>query len=142
MIDETKTAEIKRIVIDFLYKMTITPVSLELMLSHAEPSADTDQENKKRADAVNIEITLHEPQFLIGQNGQTLFELERILRIILNKKLQENFYLNIDINNYKSKKIEYLRALAKESAESVISTGEKKELPPMPAYERRVIHKE
>lgn len=135
MINEIK---IKEIIEEFLHKMTVIPTGVVVTFSAAEP----DTETQKKLDAVNVEITIQDPQFLIGQNGQTLFELERILRIVLNKKLQESFYLNIDINNYKSKKAEYLKALARDSAESVVLTGEKKLLPPMSAYERIIVHQE
>ena len=91
---------------------------------------------------VTVDITLDDPQMLIGQGGQTLFELQRVLRILLNKKLENNFHLNVDINDYKKKKIEYLKGLARSLADEVAITKEKKILPPMSAYERRIIHTE
>lgn len=145
MIDGTKVLQIKETIEEFLRKMTIAPVTLELTLSSPQPDISesaSDTEVFKKMDVIDVQATIQDPQFLIGQNGQTLFELERILRIVLNKKLQENFYLNMDINNYKSKKIEYLKSLAEDSAGEVLATKEKKALPPMPAYERRIIHKE
>ena len=60
--------------------------------------------------------------------------------MILNKKIQQAFYLNLDINDYKKKKIEYLESLAKTFADEVVASKEEKELPPMPPYERRIIH--
>lgn len=142
MINEVKLTEVKEVIEEFFRKMTIAPTALELKFSPATLDEDTGRGMSLRLDTVGVEITMQDPQFLIGQSGQTLFELERILRIMLNKKLQENFYLNIDINSYKSKKIEYLKSLAKDSADEVVVTKEKKFLPPMPAYERRIIHKE
>ena len=62
--------------------------------------------------------------------------------MILNKKLQKNIYFKLDINNYQKNKIEYLKKLAKESAEEVILTKKSKVLPPMSSYERRIIHTE
>jgi spoIIIJ-associated protein len=94
------------------------------------------------ADVVSVDIKLDEPQILIGQGGQTLFEIQRILRTILNKKLKEVFYLNLDINDYKKKKVEYLKDLAREMADQVALTKEEKSLPAMSAYERRVVHAE
>ena len=46
----------------------------------------------------------------------------------------------MDINDYKKKKVEYLKNLADCIANEVILTKEKKVLAPMPAYERRIIH--
>ena len=85
---------------------------------------------------------LEEPQVLIGQGGRTLFEVQRAIRMILNKKLKKIFYLDLDINEYKTKKTEYLKSLAKDLADQVALTKETKILFPMPSYERRVVHKE
>ena len=52
------------------------------------------------------------------------------------------FYLDLDINDYKNKKIEYLKNLAKESADEVFLVKKTKTLPPMSSYERRIIHEE
>lgn len=93
-------------------------------------------------DIIDLDIELKDPQILIGPNGQTLFELQRILKIILNKRLNKFFHLRLDINNYKKQKIEYLKHVAKDTADIVFITKQKKVLPPMPAYQRRIIHTE
>ncbi len=83
-----------------------------------------------------------EAAILIGERGQTLFDIQCLLRAILKKKTKENFYFDLDINNYKKKKAEYLKELATSIAEEVISTRQEKELPAMPPSERRIIHME
>ncbi|MDO8424796.1 MAG: R3H domain-containing nucleic acid-binding protein [bacterium] len=87
-----------------------------------------------------IKIKTDEPQILIGQGGETLAEIQRLLRIILRKQLAEDFFPDIDINEYKEKKAEYLKELAKEVADDVSLTKKERELTPMSAYERRVVH--
>jgi spoIIIJ-associated protein len=72
--------------------------------------------------------------------GETLFEIQHLLKAILKKKTKENFYLDLDINDYKKKKIKYLQELAKSVADEVALTKQEKILDPMPAYERRIIH--
>ncbi|MBI4101368.1 MAG: hypothetical protein HY443_00195 [Candidatus Nealsonbacteria bacterium] len=89
-----------------------------------------------------VRIKTEEPQILIGQGGETLSEIQRLLRIILRKQLVEEFYLDLDINDYKKKKAEYLREVAKEAADQVALTKQDRELEPMSAYERRIIHTE
>ena len=66
---------------------------------------------EEKIDVVELDIKLNEPQILIGQQGQTLFEIQRLLRTVLSRKLQKFFYLNLDINDYKKKKTEYLKDL-------------------------------
>lgn len=89
---------------------------------------------------VQVGILVDEPKMIIGEKGQTLFELQHILKLILRKKIAEPFYLSLDINEYKKNKEEYLRDLAQTTADEVILLKKAKELPPMPASERRVIH--
>ena len=129
MIEKEDIKKIKEIAEEFFEKMTISALKIEAGFS------DT-------LDAVDLDIKLEEPQILIGERGQTLFEIQRLLKTVLNKKLQKIFYLNLDINEYKKKKIEYLKDLAKGLADEVALNKEEKVLFPMPAYERRVIHAE
>ncbi|HQK63577.1 MAG TPA: R3H domain-containing nucleic acid-binding protein [Candidatus Staskawiczbacteria bacterium] len=103
---------------------------------------DVSQSQSDSQDVVNIEIELVEPQILIGEKGQTLFETQRLLKMILAKRTGKLFYLNLDINGYKKKKAEYLASIAKDLANEVVLTKQSKELIPMSAYERRVIHAE
>jgi spoIIIJ-associated protein len=72
--------------------------------------------------------------------GETLFEIQHLLKAILKKKTKENFYLDLDINDYKKKKIKYLEELAKSVADEVALTKKERILDPMPAYERRIVH--
>jgi len=89
-----------------------------------------------------VNIKTDEPQILIGQDGQTLFEIQHILRAILRKKTGEYFYLDLDINDYKKKKTDYLKETARSVADEVALTKKEQILEPMSAYERRVVHME
>ena len=102
-------------------------------------------EIKNQADSVIlVDVKADEPQFLIGERGQTLSEIQRLLRAVLRKKAGslEPFYVDVDINDYKKKKAEYLKEVAQPAADEVAITKREKELPPMSSYERRVIHTE
>ncbi len=91
---------------------------------------------------LSIEIKTSEPQILIGERGQTLADLQHILRAILRRTTEELPYIDIDINDYKKKKIEYLKELAVFTADEVALSKKEKELSPMRAFERRIIHLE
>ncbi|MBU2539714.1 hypothetical protein KJ786_00925 [Patescibacteria group bacterium] len=93
-------------------------------------------------DSIELNIKVDDPQILIGERGQTLNEIQRLLRVVLNKKLDKAFYLNLDINEYRKKKTEYLKTMARELADEVVLTKEEKVLSPMSSYERRIIHAE
>jgi spoIIIJ-associated protein len=96
----------------------------------------------QKDETVPINLKTDDPQILIGEEGQTLVELQHLLKVILKRKILELFYIDLDINDYKKKKIEYLKELARSIADEVVLTKKEKQLAPMPAYARRIIHLE
>jgi spoIIIJ-associated protein len=154
MLEKKDINKVKDTVEEFFEKMTIAASGIEVSSSSTEKNsqdvastgsqvkASIEERPEGHLDVVDLNIKLDEPQILIGQQGQTLLEIQRLLRTILNKKLQKVFYLNLDINDYKKKKIEYLKDLAKDLADQVSLTKEEKVLLPMSSYERRIIHSE
>lgn len=130
--------QIKKIVEEFLGKMTISAEVKNISILPAEDEGKGIEERE----VINLDIKSDEPQILIGQQGQTLFEIQKILRLVLGKRLKKIFYLNLDINDYKKKKEDYLKELARSLADQVALSKEVKIMPPTPAYERRIIHAE
>jgi len=122
---ETKT--VKKTVEEF-FKKTTFEVEVEVL--------------PKEDNTIPINIKTEDPQILIGEGGHMLFEIQHLLKAILKKKIEQPFYIDLDISDYKKKKIEYLKELARETADEVSLTKKEKSLDPMPAYERRVIHME
>lgn len=96
----------------------------------------------EKDETIPINLKTENPQILIGEGGQTLAEIQHLLKAILKRKIGEPFFIDLDISGYKKKKIEYLRELAKNVADEVAITKKEKILAPMPAYERRIIHLE
>ena len=94
------------------------------------------------AKRIFINIKTAEPQILIGEGGQTLADIQHILKAVLRKKVEESFFISIDINDYKKRKEEYLKETARSMADEVALTKKEKELAPMSSYERRVVHME
>ena len=127
MLSQVDIKKIKEITDEFFKKMTFE-VEIEIL-----PQKDL---------ALPINLKLKEPQILIGEGGQTLFETQHLLKAILKRKISEPFFIDLDISGYKKKKIEYLKELAKSIADEVAITKKEKSLAPMPAYERRIIHLE
>lgn len=121
--------KIKEVTQDFFTKTGLTP-EIEV----ATPENNT----------VPINLKMEEPQILIGERGQTLAEIQHLLKAVLKKQItaDEPFYINLDINDYKKKKVEYLKEMARTAADEVALTKKEKHLPAMPPYERRIIHLE
>lgn len=127
MLNQNNLEEIKKTTEEFFQKITFK-VEIEFL-----PQKEL---------TVPISLKTEEPQVLIGEKGQTLIEIQRLLKAILRKKIKEPFFIDLDINGYKKKKAEYLKELAFSLADEVSLTKKEKTLPPMPAYERRIVHLE
>jgi len=102
------------------------------------------QSLSKEGTTLTLSLKVEEPQILIGEKGETLFEIQHLLKLILRRKIniEEAFYVDLDISDYKKKKIAYLKEMARALAEEVVLIKKEKILPPMSSYERRIIHLE
>ncbi|MBO7273288.1 MAG: protein jag, partial [Clostridia bacterium] len=83
---------------------------------------------------------------LIGHHGETLDSLQYLANLAANKKIkgEKHDYVKItlDIEGYRAKREETLRALARRMAAKVIKYKKSVMLEPMNPYERRIIHSE
>ena len=94
----------------------------------------------KDEDVLSLAINCQEPRILIGDRGKTLFEIQYLLGRILRKRLAEQVYLDVDINQYKASKVKCLKEMAQGLADRVSLEGISKMFFPMSPYERRVVH--
>ncbi len=83
---------------------------------------------------------------LIGHHGETLDALQYLANLAANKKVKgekrEYVKITLDIESYRAKREEALRALARRMAQKVIKGKKSVMLEPMNPYERRIIHSE
>ena len=77
---------------------------------------------------------------LIGRRGQTLACLQYIVRLITAHQAKAWVPIIVDVEGYKQRRYESLRALAWRVAEQVKVKRVPFRLEPMPASERRIIH--
>lgn len=77
---------------------------------------------------------------LIGKRGQTLDSLQYLTSMAVNKKTDEYVRVKLDTEDYRERREETLRNLARSIAYKVRNTGEAFALEPMNPYERRIIH--
>ncbi len=91
---------------------------------------------------IPVRINTEDPKVLIGQNGQTLADVQHLLKTMVSHNIADQFYIDLDINNYKEKKMTYIRESVREWANDVALTRKEKVLDPMPSFERRVVHME
>ncbi len=97
----------------------------------------------KENSTIKIDVRSQKPQILIGEKGETLNDFQRLLKLILKKEFKkEKLYVDLDINNYKKRKIKTLKEKVRKTADEAVLMDEEKELSPMNPYERRVVHLE
>jgi len=100
---------------------------------------------KVRADdlpILSVNLKTSEAQMLIGKQGLILSDIQLLLRKLIKKITEEDIFLNLDIDNYKRNKENYLRDVAQETADEVVATGKAKDLLLSSPFDRRVVHTE
>ena len=83
---------------------------------------------------------------LIGHHGETLDALQYLANLAANKKVKgekrDYVKISLDVEGYRAKREEALRALARRMAAKVVKGKKSVMLEPMNPYERRIIHSE
>ena len=79
---------------------------------------------------------------VIGRRGENLDAIQYLTRLVANKYKIADEYSRISVNvgNYREKRKNTLRELAKKNAEKVLKYGRNVTFEPMNPYERRIIH--
>ncbi len=127
MISKEQLEVIRQTIREFLYKLG---VEKDIRIEQG------------RDNSVSVDVTMDEPQLLIGEKGQTMFEIQHIAKALLRRKIGEPEQLAFDINDYQKNKEQYLRELARTAADEVALFKKDKELPAMTPGERRIVHLE
>ncbi len=77
---------------------------------------------------------------LIGKRGETMYALQYLASLALNKKEGQFTRIELDIEGYRAKRTEALEKLALRMADKAVKQKRNVALEYMQAYERRVIH--
>ena len=94
-----------------------------------------------------VEITGEGSGILIGHHGETLDAIQCLLNLASIRKSDHEtgadyVKISLDIENYRAKREETLRSLARRMAARAVKYKRNVFLEPMNAYERRIIHSE
>ena len=77
---------------------------------------------------------------LIGHHGEVLESLQYLLSLVTNRHGEDYVRVTVDVENYRAKREETLKNLARRTAARVKKSGRNVTFEPMSAYERRIIH--
>ena len=91
---------------------------------------------------IGVELLGEKSLDLIGYRGDTINAMQTILSSIGNKNTLVRVRVLLDIANYKEKREETLKELARKLEKTVKRNGKKIILEPMNSYERKIIHTE
>ncbi len=95
---------------------------------------------EKSKDTLHIDLEGPNMGLLIGRRGQTLDSIQYLLGLVLNKDREKYVKVYLDTKNYRKKREETLKRLAKRMADKAKKTRRSVYLEPMNPYERRIIH--
>lgn len=130
---ETKLVEVQpqtiKAVEDF-FKNTMKAMDMEVELK-----TEIDQDG-----ALCVDMSGEHMGILIGKRGQTLDSLQYLANRVANKHQEGYVRVKLDTENYRARREETLRHLAKNIAHKVKRNRRPVALEPMNPYERRIIH--
>jgi spoIIIJ-associated protein len=79
-------------------------------------------------------------QALVGPSGQTLDALQELTRLAVQQRTGIRSRLMLDVSGHRQARREALSALAKRTADEVLSTGTSVRMDAMNPFERKIIH--
>lgn len=88
----------------------------------------------------HAEISGKDSASVIGYRGEVLDAIQYLATIHINMDDASYTRLTIDVEGYRARRAETLRALAKRTADKAVMTGRPVELEPMNNQDRRIIH--
>lgn len=87
-----------------------------------------------------LDVTAPDLAVLIGRHGRTLESLQTMVSLIVSRQLGFRYPVVVDIEGYKSRRNEKVASMARSAAARAVKQHTSVKLPPMSAYERRLVH--
>jgi len=112
---------------------------LKGLLAHMNVDAEisiTERENG----GLNVELSGKNMGMIIGRRGETLDAIQHLTNYAVNRGSEKRMHINVDAENYRSKREDSLVHLAEKMAAKVIKYRRSMALEPMNSYERHVVH--
>ena len=77
---------------------------------------------------------------LIGRHGRTLEALQTLVSLLVSRRLGFRYPVVVNVEGYKSRRHDKVVSMAKSAASRAVAQQRTISLPPMTAYERRLVH--
>ena len=95
---------------------------------------------RSAANPIVLDVETESGGLLIGRRGDTLSALQYIVNVLVGKRTRGWTKVVVDVEHWRSRREETLRALALRQADRVRQQRRAIALDPMPANERRIVH--
>lgn len=96
---------------------------------------------KREHNRVKFSIDTVDAGLIIGRHGKVLNSLQTLAQIQLHQEADNKLYAKVDAENYRDRRKQTVEQLATRTAEKVKRTKRPVILEPMPAHERKQIHR-
>ena len=87
-----------------------------------------------------LDVTAPDLAVLIGRHGRTLESLQTMFSLLVSRRLGFRYPVSVDVEGYKSRRHDKVISMANSAAARAIRQHSTVSLPPMSAYERRLVH--
>lgn len=87
-----------------------------------------------------LDVTAPDLAVLIGRHGRTLESLQTIFSLLVSRKLGFRYPVVVDVEGYKARRHDKVVKMANSAAARAVQQHRSVSLPPMTAYERRIVH--
>lgn len=88
----------------------------------------------------HVEVEGPDLDVLVGRDGEVLGALEELTRLAVVRQTGDRARVSLDVDGFKRRRREVVAASAREAGERVLREGARADLPPMPPYERKIVH--
>ena len=87
-----------------------------------------------------LDVTAPDLAVLIGRHGRTLESLQTMFSLLVSRRLGFRYPVSVDVEGYKSRRHDKVISMAHSAAARAVRQHSTVSLPPMSAYERRLVH--
>ena len=122
---------------------TIADISIDVVrsiLSSFDADSCTIDEYDGDDGELILDVSGADLAVLIGRHGRTLDSLQTLVSLIVSRRLGFRFPVVVDIEGYKARRKDKVKDMAHSAANRAVRQGSSVSLPPMSAYERRLVH--
>ncbi len=91
-------------------------------------------------ESIDVVVSSVDPGLIIGHHGDTLDSLQLVLSLMLAKSIGEYKRVSLEVGDYKKNRSDYLKNLALQTKERVLSEQREIFLPNLKPWERREVH--